>query len=77
MADPLQLVMMERARQDRLWGANRNLPDLKWLAVLTEEVGEVAKAILGSPESVSLAIRNELVETCAVALAWLEAIERR
>lgn len=43
------------------------------LAVLTEEVGEVARALLDceSPER----LRAELVQVAAVAVAWAEAID--
>lgn len=78
MADPLQEVMAERARQDAKWG-EQNHTDEGWLPILVEELGEVSKAMLehkygdGSAED----IRKELVQTAAVSLAWLECIERR
>ena len=36
-------VKEERERQDAKWGSQRNLPNPTWLAILVEEVGEVAK----------------------------------
>jgi NTP pyrophosphatase (non-canonical NTP hydrolase) len=47
------------------------------LAVLVEEVGEVARAVLGASGAVSDGgnLRRELVEVAAVAVAWLEAME--
>lgn len=71
-AGPLAEVMAERARQDEKWGPDRDLDDLLWLAILSEEVGETAKAII-EPEDVWA----ELVQVAAVALAWLECMERR
>ena len=70
--DPLQMVLEERSRQDQKWG-EQNHRDLKWLAILAEEVGEASAAILeGRPADV----RTEVVHACAVALAWLECRER-
>ena len=50
-----------------------------WLAILTEEVGELAEAVLhehfGGPEGAN--VRKELVQVAAVALQWLEHLERR
>lgn len=70
--DPLQDVMVERARQDTKWGVQNHTPE-KWLAILVEEVGEVAKTIL---EREPNNYRKEMVEVCAVALAALESHER-
>jgi NTP pyrophosphatase (non-canonical NTP hydrolase) len=71
--DPLGDVMLERAAQDRKWG-EQNHPDLRWLAILVEEVGELAQALIdGRPADA----RRELVQVTAVGLAWLEAMERR
>jgi len=46
---------------------------LKWLAILTEEVGELAKAILEDSENGV----EELYQCAAVCVAWGEAISRR
>jgi hypothetical protein len=35
--DPLQLIMEERARQDRIWG-ERNHSDMYWLRWLGERI---------------------------------------
>lgn len=68
----IKLVLRERKRQDAKWGSNRNLDDMTWLTILTEEVGESAEAILKNlPEKV-----DEVVQITAVALAWLECILR-
>lgn len=58
----------ERDYQDGLHD-NTGLDDGKWLAVLLEEVGEVAKALL---EGDDLGMNAELVQVAAVAVAWLE-----
>lgn len=78
-------IEAERSRQDEKWGEqNHDLP--VWLAVLTEEVGEVAKAILearaalpGNQMASTLYIedlRKELVQVAAVAVAAIEYIDR-
>lgn len=38
-------IIRERARQDRKWGIQDH-SDLTWLGILTEELGELAKAII-------------------------------
>lgn len=63
-------VEEERDRQDKKWGENRRHSHIFWLAILMEEVGEVARAIIdGSP---SLKIRNELIQVAAVCFCWIE-----
>lgn len=51
----------------------------KKLAVLTEEVGEVARAIqdlwADRTEAKRAHLREELVQVAAVAVAWLESME--
>jgi NTP pyrophosphatase (non-canonical NTP hydrolase) len=63
-------VISERNRQDQRWGV-QNHSDYKWLAILTEEVGEVARdALEGRP------VYDELIQVAAVAIAWAEATLR-
>lgn len=95
-------VAIERDRQEQI-GVVKREQGIDWrscadpemaggddrrLVVLTEEVGEVARAILesgfvprhlvgqvdaiGDPE-----LRDELVQVAAVAVAWIEAIDAR
>lgn len=65
----------ERARQNAKfpndWPTWRDTDGIK-LAVLTKEIGEVAKAIL---EKDNRGLYMELVQVAAVAVKWLEAIE--
>lgn len=68
--DPLQEVMAERARQDKKWG-EQDHPDAYWLGILMEEVGEMAHDMIEGGS-----VKKELVQVCAVALAWLECLER-
>lgn len=65
----------ERDRQDRKWGDQSHLPDLMWMAILMEEVGEAAKEIIdGRPDN---NLEEELVQVGAVVTAWLEALAKR
>ena len=75
------LIDAERAHQLELWGrahdwgtgdcSDPDLPTPVKVMVLTEETGEVARAVLeGDPQ----ALRAELVQVAAVAVAWLESL---
>lgn len=66
----LQEILEERARQDCKWG-EQNHPALYWLGILVEEVGEVAKAIIERRR-----YKEELIQTAAVCVGWLEAMAR-
>jgi NTP pyrophosphatase (non-canonical NTP hydrolase) len=73
MRDPLQDIMEERERQARKWG-EQDHHDLYWLGILTEEVGEAAKALIENDQP---AAEAELVQCAAVLVAWLECRRRR
>jgi NTP pyrophosphatase (non-canonical NTP hydrolase) len=68
----LNKVLDERDRQDEKWSTHRQIKPSIWLAILVEEIGEVAKAML---QQKPYEMRKELVQVCAVSMAWLEAIE--
>lgn len=73
-ADIFVAIIDERNRQDRKHGEGsmRRCADNIRLAILTEEVGEVARAIIeGDAEN----LREELVQVAACAVAWIEAID--
>jgi len=72
--DVMDEVRIERDRQDKKWG-EQNHDDLYWLGILMEEVGEVAKAIIQHDHKEH--IREEIIQTTAVAIAWLECMDRR
>lgn len=63
-------------------GSRENAPwdDPKWLPVLLEEVGEVAKelneAALDPTGDYRESMRAELVQVAAMACAWISAIDR-
>lgn len=70
-------VSDERDRQDAKWGTSfPGRPWDRWLTILTEEVGELAEAILEAPHrdliDAEYAIRRELVQIAAVAVSALE-----
>jgi hypothetical protein len=77
-------VREERERQDIKWGIQNHTAEW-WLAILMEEVGELAQAILEThfdknPEHLTkggiVNIRKEAVQSAAVALAIIECIDR-
>jgi hypothetical protein len=62
------LISLERQAQIVQWGQQSHPPE-RWLAILTEEIGEVATALLNeSPD-----LYPELIQAAAVIVAWLEA----
>ena len=66
-------VSAERRRQDERWGAKpADCPE--WFPILFEEVYEVSLAI-NDDQSVA-ALRDELVQVAAVAVAWAQALDR-
>lgn len=70
-------VILERLKQDDKWGIQNHDP-FTYLAILTEEIGELAQAALhtkfGGKEAGRM--REEAVHTAAVALAIVECIDR-
>lgn len=71
-------VAFERQRQHDQWG-EQNHDNFRWLAILGEEVGESCEAALhdefgGSQQGT---LRKELVQVAAVALAFIECLDRR
>lgn len=78
--DVLAAVAAERHRQHTQHGDNTpdspRLDDLHRLAILTEEVGEVARLLTPDHWSSNRdeSLFAELVQVAAVALAWLDGI---
>ncbi len=62
-------IALERERQIKLWGDGPLEKDIR-LAVLTEEVGEVGRAIC--EEQGDAHLLEELIQVAAVALRWSE-----
>lgn len=85
--DVIARIAQERCRQNALvaegkfkWNCSTmNIADSLKLAVLMEEVGEVAKEICEADGLTALVSRKrmqtELVQVAAVAVAWLEGLE--
>ena len=78
LPDRFRDIVEERRNQDKKWG-EQNHDDYIWHAILTEEIGEVSQAILHDRFGGAAAgtVRTELVQVAAVALAWIECIDRR
>lgn len=76
------LINAERDRQETKWGGRHdwgsgscaapNLAATVKAAVLAEEAGEVARAVLDQDEA---GLRRELVQVAAVCVAWLESFQ--
>lgn len=76
----IHLVRGERTRQDAKWGVQDHDP-YRWHAILSEEIGETAKAILENEFSNSYAhnadhIAVELIQSAAVIFATLDCFDR-
>ena len=79
LSEALISVMGERIRQQELFPdvpAWNRCDEGEKLAVLLEEVGEVAKAALENGK-LSPELRAELVQVGAVAVKWIESIDAR
>ncbi len=64
------LIDIERQRQDEKWGSQRDHEPLFWYAILAEEFGEVANAILEQKSPVE--VLSEILQVAAVAVCWAE-----
>ena len=71
----ISLITQECDRQDKLWGKQRH-DDFVWLAIISEEVGEAAKAIMHNQfdGEAKGTLPTELIQIAAVAVQWLTAI---
>jgi len=71
-------VVDEMCAQDVKWGADRDQHPFVWMTILTEEVGEAAQASLHREFGGNAAegLRNELVQIAAVALQFIEQLDR-
>jgi NTP pyrophosphatase (non-canonical NTP hydrolase) len=65
----------ERLRQDERWGKDRwdNMGHWQALAILTEELGEVAQALNDAEGPHPL--QNPITQLAACCVAWLEALD--
>lgn len=82
LAEIYELIEDERLRQHdkfnepHAWGfgdcSSHQVPPIVKAAVLTEECGEVARAVLDELDDTELIA--ELVQVAAVSIAWLSAL---
>lgn len=79
----LNEIRNEADRSEVLHGNQDDLSRLQWYAILSEEVGEVARALCDTmsrdPDKVAKAARNmreELVQVASVALRMLDIGDR-
>lgn len=66
-------ILQERERQFKKWGLQDHDED-RWMVILMEEVGEVARAIFDENAD---NYREELIQVAAVAVAAVEAFDRK
>lgn len=74
-------IIAERTRQDLKWGEQNHHP-IFWISILGEEFGEAAQAANQATfptdgDKIWTDYRNELVQTAAVAVGAIEALDRR
>ena len=74
-------VQTERWAQDNKWGVQDHDNPL-WSLILGEEVGEACQAALQHGADVDTVhddsyLRRELIQIAAVAVNWVESIDRR
>ncbi|MED7817268.1 hypothetical protein VYI99_13545 [Vibrio cholerae] len=88
----IEQVIGEMVFQDLKWGESRTLNNHVWDSILSEEVGEVSEeavlvwnAKLGikkgfaskfTLEQQTEKLRAELIQVAAVAIQWIEALDR-
>lgn len=64
------LVDLECDLQDEKWGEQSHTHE-KWLVILTEEIGEIARAVL---ETDPVSLVAEVIQAAAVCTHWLEDV---
>lgn len=81
LLSPIEWVKEERKRQQEARGF-QNHNTFKWMSILGEEFGEIFKVIEERTEfkldhlEYRRQLQYELIQTAAVAVAWVEAIRR-
>ena len=79
-AHAIKRIIAERDSQDVTWGEQNHAP-IEWLAILMEEVGEVATECIDQDPLLDesgypMQLENELVQVAAVAVAMIECLHR-
>lgn len=77
-------ILAERVEQERRWSgdhawgkgscASLEVEPIVKVAVLAEECGEVARAVLDGDGAQSVDLHDELVQVAAVCVGWLESL---
>ena len=70
----ISATFQERIAQDQKWGSQINKTDSTWMAILGEEIGELAEAILSENQE---NVAEESIQSIAVLVAWAEAFDAR
>jgi NTP pyrophosphatase (non-canonical NTP hydrolase) len=68
-------IEAELARIHKKWGPQNHAP-VVWLSILTEEVGEVAKAINDSIALPTSNLYDELIQAASVAIQAAQCLRR-
>jgi hypothetical protein len=79
IADILELVLMECARQRLKFGIQEDRTPLRWVSIETEELGEVAQLTndaLEGKETHLYEVLTEWVQVAAVAVTAIRSIAR-
>lgn len=71
-------ILQERERQRAKWGDEIPRDNFLWTTILTEEVGEVARAAhdITFADATIDNLREELIQVAAVAVRWLESLDK-
>jgi NTP pyrophosphatase (non-canonical NTP hydrolase) len=79
MTQVIEEIAQQRARNHARWGdlsiENRPPDYAGWLPTLGEEFGEICRA-LTLEDGDRAQLRSELVDLAAVALMWIDSIDR-
>ena len=71
-------INAERVRQDKKWG-EQNHNDEVWHLIASEEFGEISQAVCSARfdnQELGEDFEEEVVQTAAVLVAWLESRNR-
>lgn len=79
---PIDEILDEMARQEQIWGKQHHTPEY-WLAIVMEEIGEAAMAILAADHNANSKTtsfhkdntREELIQTAACIIHWIQDID--
>lgn len=74
--DIISDIKEERSYQNEKWDSQPDFDDATWVAILTEEVGEVAQALLDARYVGDdiFHLYKELIQVAAVATAWAQKV---